>query len=69
MSSYIQCLGVDSGDLSPSAFVFHENARYLIGAGDGLQRVANEYRARLTKITNICITRIHPDCAGGLPGM
>jgi len=40
------------------------------GPGDtGTQRFCMEHRVRVAKISNIFLTRVAPECVGGLPGM
>ena len=65
---YIQLLGTDNGETSPSIYIFFADKRYLINVGEGTQRFCTEHKIRLSKIQNIFLTRIDPSTVGGLPG-
>lgn len=66
---YLQVLGTESKDSSPSLFVFADSQRYLFNCGEGTQRIFNEHKLKLTKINNIFFTRLCWEYIGGLPGM
>lgn len=69
MRFYIQALGMGSSLSSPSAFMFFDSARYLFNCGDCVQRVANEHKVRLSKLSDLFITSLSPNTIGSLPGM
>lgn len=66
---YLQVLGAETGDTTPSLFVFADSQRYLFNCGEGTQRIFNEQKLKLSKINNIFLTRICWEYIGGLPGM
>ncbi|TPX59210.1 hypothetical protein SpCBS45565_g07802 [Spizellomyces sp. 'palustris'] len=68
MKSYIQILGTQTGDTTPSVLVFFDSQRYLFNAGEGTQRFCIENKVRLGKLTNVFLTRINWDTCGGIPG-
>ncbi len=37
--------------------------------GEGLQRLCNEHKLRLSRVDNIFLTRVANETMGGLPGM
>ena len=69
MRYYLQILGMGSSLTTPSAFVFFDSSRYLFNCGDCIQRVANEHKVRLSKLSDLFITSLSPDTIGSLPGM
>lgn len=68
MKSYIQILGTETGDSSPSILIFFDDNRYLFNIGEGLQRFSLEYKIKLSRITDIFLTRLTWKNIGGLPG-
>ncbi|XP_067043243.1 zinc phosphodiesterase ELAC protein 2-like isoform X1 [Acropora muricata] len=66
---YLQVLGTETKDTSPSLFLFADSQRYLFNCGEGTQRIFNEHKLKLTKINNIFLTRLCWEYIGGLPGM
>ena len=70
-SSHLQILGLgtDAGDAVPSALLFFDRRRILFNAGEGFQRYATEHGHRLARVSDILLTRVTPDAAGGLPGL
>ncbi|KAI8825010.1 beta-lactamase-like protein [Fimicolochytrium jonesii] len=69
MRYYLQVLGVDSVDTSPTVLVHFDSQRYLFNCGEGTQRFCHEHKVRLSKVQNVFFTRVAWDCIGGLPGM
>ncbi len=43
-------------------------SRYLFNAGEGFQRFAVQHQIKLNRMTDVLLTRISTDAAGGLPG-
>jgi hypothetical protein len=68
VSAQILTLG-GTPDGSPSLLVSTETGKYLIGAGEGLQRFAAEHRARLVRVDLILIPALTAAAVGGLPGL
>ncbi|CAH3015232.1 unnamed protein product [Porites evermanni] len=66
---YLQVLGAQTEDTSPSLFIFADSQRYLFNCGEGTQRIFNEQKLKLSKLNNIFLTRICWEYVGGLPGM
>nr|CAG8501274.1 4504_t:CDS:10 [Entrophospora candida] len=73
MKYYIQILGTDTYDLSPSVLVHFDgqrgSQRYLFNCGEGTQRFCLQNKLKLAKTKNIFITRVNWECVGGIPGM
>ena len=69
MKSYVQILGTETGDSSPSILVFFDNCRYLFNVGEGLQRLSIEHKTKITKINHVFITELSHKNIGGLPGI
>ncbi|TPX37621.1 hypothetical protein SmJEL517_g00625 [Synchytrium microbalum] len=65
---FLQVLGTQTGDTCPSILAYFENQRYLFSVGEGSQRFTIENRVRLSKLSNIFLTRVHWDSLGGVPG-
>lgn len=68
MKFFIQILGVDSGDTTPSILLFLDSHSLLINAGEGIQRFFTEQKIRLRKVHNVLFTRLAENTLGGLPG-
>lgn len=99
MKAFLQILGTDTLDTSPTLFVFFDdhrcvtiflmisivvsdggcicamyfsytlhNLRYLFNVGEGTQRFCLEHKVRLSRISNLFITRGTWKNMGGLPG-
>ncbi|XP_078348561.1 zinc phosphodiesterase ELAC protein 2-like [Oculina patagonica] len=66
---YLQVLGTETRDTTPSLFLFADSQRYLFNCGEGTQRIFNEHKLRLTRVNNIFFTRICWEYIGGLPGV
>ena len=69
MRLLVQVLGCGSPDAQGSVLVCTENARYLFGGGEGLQRLCVEHGVRLSKVEGIFLAQAAPACTGGLPGL
>ncbi|RKO90367.1 beta-lactamase-like protein, partial [Blyttiomyces helicus] len=69
MKSYLQILGTETGDTTPSILASFDSGRYLFNVGEGTQRYCIENKLRLSKLTNVFLTRVEWDCCGGVPGM
>ncbi|TPX53354.1 hypothetical protein SeMB42_g00852 [Synchytrium endobioticum] len=67
--SFLQILGTNTGDSSPSILAYFENTRYLFAVGEGSQRFTIENRVGLSKLSNIFLTRVAWEGLGGVPGM
>ena len=68
MKVFVQVLGADTGDSTPTLLVFFDSKRYLFNCGEGTQRFCTEHRVRLARVDNIFITRLSWENVGGLPG-
>ncbi|KAJ3003197.1 Zinc phosphodiesterase ELAC protein 2, partial [Thoreauomyces humboldtii] len=69
MLCYLQVLGTDTLDASPSVMLHFDSQRYVFNCGEGTQRFCHEHKVRLAKVDKIFMTRVAWDCVGGLPGM
>jgi ribonuclease Z len=69
MKVFVQVLGTDSGDVSPSLLVFFDQHRYLFNVGEGTQRFCLEHKIKLSRISHIFLTQTKWKYLGGLPGM
>jgi len=72
MSCYLQVLGEGSPSypFHPSIFLFLDSSRYLFGGvGEGLQRLCTEGAVKLSRTSNVFLTRIASDTVGGLTGL
>ncbi|KAI8998136.1 beta-lactamase-like protein [Gaertneriomyces semiglobifer] len=69
MRYYLQIVGTDTVDASPTIVVHFDSQRYLFNCGEGTQRFAHEHKVRLAKIQTVFLTRVGWECVGGLPGM
>lgn len=69
--SHIQILGngTDTGDTCPSILLFFENERYVFNVGEGFQRYCFQHGVKLSRLSDIFLTRMSTEAAGGLPGM
>lgn len=68
MKVFVQVLGADTGDSTPTLLVFFDSKRYLFNCGEGTQRFCTEHRVRLARVDNIFLTRLSWENTGGLPG-
>lgn len=69
MKVFVQVVGADTGDSTPTLLVFFDAKRYLFNCGEGTQRLCTEYKVRLSRVDNIFLTRLSWENVGGLPGM
>lgn len=51
----------------PSVMLFTQNHTYVFNCGEGMQRLC-QIRGRIPKYSDIFLTRVNWDVAGGLPG-
>ncbi|GBF96657.1 hypothetical protein Rsub_09290 [Raphidocelis subcapitata] len=68
-SSQVQILNADNSTASPSVLLVFDSERYMFNCGEGLQRLASESKARLTKVRTFLATRTQTDALAGLPGL
>ncbi|KAJ3196209.1 tRNAse Z trz4, mitochondrial [Irineochytrium annulatum] len=68
MKAYIQILGTETGDSTPSVLVVFDSQRYLFNVGEGSQRFCMENKVKLGRLKNIFITRVGWDAVGGMAG-
>lgn len=66
---YLQVVGTETGDTSPSLYLFADSQRYLFNCGEATQRLCVEHKLRLSKVNNVFFTRICWEYTGGLPGL
>ncbi|KAJ3097108.1 Zinc phosphodiesterase ELAC protein 2 [Phlyctochytrium bullatum] len=69
MKWFIQILGAATHDSRPSVMVHFDSQRYLFNCGEGIQRLCNDQKVRLSKLRSLFLTRLSWDCMGGLPGL
>jgi ribonuclease Z len=69
MKSWIQILGTDTVDVTPSIIVHYDSQRYLFNCGEGTQRLFVEKGVKFGKMQHVFCTRVDWECIGGLPGM
>jgi ribonuclease Z len=69
MTTYLQLLSLDTVSCSPCIVVATESSRFLFDSGEGVQRLCNEHRARISKLEGVYLTRLCPETVGGLPGL
>jgi ribonuclease Z len=68
MKIYLQILGTDTGDTTPSLLLFFDQQSYLFNCGEGTQRFCTEHKVRLAKVQHIFFSQLTWDLVGGLPG-
>lgn len=68
MKVFVQILGTESLETTPSLMLFFDSKRYLFNCGEGLQRLSTEHHIRLSRINTIFLTRLNWEDVGGLPG-
>ena len=69
MKNYIQILGTQTADSTPSILVTMDSGkRYLFNLGEGSQRFCLENRVRLNKLEHVFVTRVQWETCGGIPG-
>ncbi|KAI9202724.1 beta-lactamase-like protein [Polychytrium aggregatum] len=69
MKSFIQILGTETGDSTPSVLACFDTQKYLFNVGEGTQRFCIENKVRLSKLQHIFLTKIRWSSCGGIPGM
>ncbi len=69
--SYLQILGngTDTGDTMPSVLLFFDSYRYVFNVGEGFQRYCYQHRLKLGKLSDVFLTRMTTEAAGGVPGL
>lgn len=65
---HLQVIGT-STDANPTVILSTEQKRIVFNAGEGLQRMGAEHKVKLSKISDVFLTRLSTDTFGGLPGM
>eukprot|EP01134_Creolimax_fragrantissima_P004945 CFRG4945T1 len=69
MFTFLQIIGTDTGDSTPSFMLVFDKRRYLFNCGEGFQRLATESATRLAKVESVFLTRLRWRQCGGLPGL
>lgn len=72
MKSNLQILGAGSRECaSHSLYYFLEQNRILFNVSEGLQRLATQFRLKISpsKLNAVFLTRLDWECFGGLPGL
>ncbi|KAI8085970.1 beta-lactamase-like protein [Gilbertella persicaria] len=54
---------------APSLIVHYDSQRYLFNCREGTQRLCVQEKVRLSKLSNVFLSRVDWDCMGGLTGM
>lgn len=65
---HILLLSTRCVDSYPCVVVVTENNRILFDVGEGTQRLCVEHGVKLSKMNDVFITRLSPECIGGLSG-
>jgi ribonuclease Z len=65
----LQLLSASSVGGTPSVVLKTEGRRFIIDAGEGVQRLCIEHKVRLVKLDGVFLTRLSPETNSGLPGM
>eukprot|EP00606_Chrysophyceae_sp_TOSAG23-5_P001424 GSChrysophyteH2.ASY1.ANO1.364.1 assembled CDS len=65
----LQLLSTSSINTCPCIVLSTEAHRYIIDAGEGLQRLCIEHKVRLMKLNAVFLSRLSPETNSGLPGM
>lgn len=68
MKAYIQIVGQNSPEGPPSLIVHYDSQRYLFNCREGTQRLCVQEKVRLSKLSNVFLTRVNWECMGGLTG-
>lgn len=66
---YLQVLGNGYKGSARSLFVFTDQWRYMFNCSEGTQRLANEYKAKLSRLDHVFVTHRCWENVGGLPGL
>ncbi|OBZ86036.1 Zinc phosphodiesterase ELAC protein 2 [Choanephora cucurbitarum] len=69
MKAYIQIVGQNSPEGPPSLILHYDSQRYLFNCREGTQRLCVQEKVRLSKLSNVFLSRVDWDCLGGLTGM
>ncbi|XP_022232324.2 ribonuclease Z, mitochondrial [Drosophila obscura] len=65
----LQVLGAGANGSPTAVYLFTDQSRYLFNCGEGTQRLAHEYKTRLSRLEQIFVTRNTWAAVGGLPGL
>jgi ribonuclease Z len=65
---FLQFLGTQTGDSTPTLLLFFNSKRYLFNCGEGTQRFCIEKKVKLARVHGIFLTRLKWEQIGGLPG-
>uniref|UniRef100_A0A5G2R074 Zinc phosphodiesterase ELAC protein 2 n=1 Tax=Sus scrofa TaxID=9823 RepID=A0A5G2R074_PIG len=66
---YVQVVAAGGRDAGAALYVFSEYNRYLFNCGEGVQRLMQEHKLKVSRLDNIFLTRMHWANVGGLCGM
>nr|XP_020651971.1 zinc phosphodiesterase ELAC protein 2 isoform X1 [Pogona vitticeps] len=66
---FVQVVAAGTRDAGAAVYVFSEYNRYLFNCGEGVQRLMQEHKLRISRLDNIFITRMNWANVGGLSGM
>ncbi|GIY02888.1 ribonuclease Z, mitochondrial [Caerostris extrusa] len=66
---YLCVLGNGSKSSPRSLYLFTDHSRYLFNCGEGTQRLAQEYKMKLSKLEHVFITHKSWENCGGLLGL
>ncbi|KYO45015.1 zinc phosphodiesterase ELAC protein 2 [Alligator mississippiensis] len=66
---HVQVVAAGSRDAAAAVFVFSEYNRYLFNCGEGVQRLMQEHKLKVTRLDNIFLTSMTWANVGGLSGM
>nr|XP_031530675.1 zinc phosphodiesterase ELAC protein 2 [Vicugna pacos] len=66
---YLQVVAAGGRDAGAALYVFSEYNRYLFNCGEGVQRLMQEHKLKVSRLDNIFLTRMHWYNVGGLCGM
>ena len=53
----------------PSVLLFFDSYRYVFNVGEGFQRYCYQHRLKLGKLSDVFLTRMTTEAAGGVPGL
>uniref|UniRef100_A0A8C3T6T4 Zinc phosphodiesterase ELAC protein 2 n=1 Tax=Chelydra serpentina TaxID=8475 RepID=A0A8C3T6T4_CHESE len=66
---YVQVAAAGSRASGAALYVFSEYNRYLFNCGEGVQRLMQEHKLKVSRLDNIFLTRMNWANVGGLSGM
>jgi ribonuclease Z len=69
MRAFVEWLGCGASDASASIVLHFEERRILFNCGEGTQRLCNEYKVRLGKLSHIFLTHIDAETCAGFLGL